>query len=322
MSKIDPLEFRQALGSFATGVTVITSIDPGNNPVGVTASSFNSVSLDPPLVLWSLAKNAMSLSSFQSSGYFCVHILAASQQDTSDQFASRGVDKFAGIDWGRGIGNLPVLSKYAARFQCKTSYQYEGGDHIIFVGEVLECDRVEELPLVFHGGKYALAKTKNGNEKYREAVNIEAGTFSDQFFLYLLSRSHFQAAHKLQKDLRETNLNKEKYLALTLFGMGGRLSLQDLHIRMEHTGHKPSHAMLQDMLKRGLIVEATKGARDKIKFSLSVKGRELYVSLLAKSKAIEEELLDDFSPEEVADTRDFLQRFIQKSDPGVPDLWQ
>ncbi|MDP5209251.1 flavin reductase [Microbulbifer sp. 2205BS26-8] len=322
MGTIDPLEFRQALGSFATGVTVITSIDQGNNPVGVTASSFNSVSLDPPLVLWSLAKNAMSLSSFQNAGYFCVHILAASQQDTSNQFASRGADKFAGIDWRRGIGNLPILSKYAARFQCKTSYQYEGGDHIIFVGEVLECDRVEELPLVFHGGKYALAKTKNSNEKPGEAVNIAAGTFSDQFFLYLLSRSHFQAAHKLQKDLCKSNLNKEEYLALTLFGMGGSLSFQDLHDRMEHTGYSPSHGMLQDMLERGLIVETMKGTLDEIKLSLSVKGRKLYVSLLAKSKAIEEELLDGFSPEEVADTRDFLKRFIQKTDPGIPDLWQ
>lgn len=318
MSLFDPFAFRQALSSFATGVTVITSVDEDGEPVGVTVSSFNSVSLDPPLVLWSLAKEAMSLPAFKRSGYFCVHVLAASQQAISCRFASKGLDKFDGIEWSKGHDNTPLLSKYAARFQCKTTYQYEGGDHIIFVGEVFEYDQADAEPLVFHGGKYALAKAKDSNEMPGDAVNVQAGTFSNQFFLYLLTRAHYQATYKLQKDLRKENLCTDEYLALTLFGMGGILSLQGLHKRMEHTGHLPSETMLKNLQQRGLITETEDGDQ----FSLSIKGRDLYIGQLARSKALEEEILDGFSPGEVADIRNFLHRFIDKTNPGIPDFWQ
>lgn len=318
MSAHDPNEFRHALGSFATGVTVITSFDEDDNPVGVTVSSFNSVSLDPPLVLWSLAKDAMSLPAFEESGHFCVHVLSAAQQDVSNKFASKGSDKFEGLEWTRGLGGLPLLPKYAAQFQCKTTYQYEGGDHIIFVGEVIEYDRADEAPLVFHSGKYALAKTQDGSKQAGHGVDETAGTFSNEFLLYLLSRAHYQATYKLQSDLRKADLSRDEYLALTLFGMGGALSFQELHDRMEHTGHWPTNAMMRSLQERSLISETIDGA----KFALTVRGRDLYISQLARSKAIEEDLLADFSPTEVADVRDFLQRFIAKTDPGVPELWQ
>ncbi|MDH3553381.1 MAG: flavin reductase family protein, partial [Gammaproteobacteria bacterium] len=126
---------RGALGQFATGVTVITTTDSDGSPVGVTASSFNSVSLDPPLVLWSLAKSARSMAAFDRSGYFCVHVLAASQEALSARFATPGSDKFGGQDWRPGHGGVPLLQEFAARFQCKTTHTYEGGDHLIFVGE-------------------------------------------------------------------------------------------------------------------------------------------------------------------------------------------
>ena len=317
MSNLDPNEFRQALGSFATGVTVITSFDSDDNPVGVTASSFNSVSLDPPLVLWSLAKNALSLPAFEKSGHFCVHVLSAAQQDVSNKFASKGSNKFEGLDWTRGIGGLPLLPKYAAQFQCKTSYQYEGGDHIIFVGEVIEYDQADEAPLVFHSGKYALARTQDGDKKAGYGVDAAAGTFSNDFLLYLLSRAYYQAAHRLQKDLSKADLTKDEYLALSLFGIGGALSFQELHDRMEHTGHWPTSAMMSSLQERSLISETADGK----KFTLTVKGRKLNIEQLARSKAMEEELLADFSPTEIADVRSFLQRFIAKTDPGIPELW-
>ena len=317
MGGLDPNEFRQALGSFATGVTVITSTSEDNSPVGVTASSFNSVSLDPPLVLWSLAKNANSLTAFQSSGHFCVHVLTAAQQDISNKFASRGGDKFAGIDWTKGTVGSPLLPKFAAQFQCKTTYQYEGGDHIIFVGEVIDYQRTDEAPLVFHSGRYALAKTQDSKERAGDAVDVKGGTFSEQFFLYLLSRAHYQSTHYLDTDLKDAGLSKAEYLALTLFGLGGPLSFQELCDRMEHTGHIPDNGMMQLLERKSLISETADG----MKFALTIKGRELHIALLAKSKAVEEQLLGDFSPAEVADMRDFLKRFIRKSDPGIPDFW-
>lgn len=149
-------DFRRVLGSFATGVTIITTRGSDGSAIGITANSFNSVSLDPPMVLWSLARSARSLPAFNAHGYWAVHILAAEQQGLSSRFASSGGDKFAGLELETGAGNVPLLTNCAARLQCKTSLLCEGGDHLIFIGEVLGFDcAAEAAPLVFHGGRYA-----------------------------------------------------------------------------------------------------------------------------------------------------------------------
>jgi 3-hydroxy-9,10-secoandrosta-1,3,5(10)-triene-9,17-dione monooxygenase reductase component len=153
----DAREFRAALGCFATGVTIITTRGPDGAPVGITANSFNSVSLDPPMVLWSLAKKAWSLSAFLQSPHWAVHILAAEQEALSNRFARAGEDKFAGLAVGTSDHGVPLLEGCAARFECTTAFHREGGDHIIFVGDVLRFERAERAPLVFHSGKYAEA---------------------------------------------------------------------------------------------------------------------------------------------------------------------
>lgn len=317
MNSSEAKQFRGALGQFATGVTIITSTDSDGGPVGVTASSFNSVSLDPPLVLWSLAKSARSMEAFQQSGYFCVHVLSASQEALSARFASRGEDKFQGQPFEPGRGEVPLLPEFAARFQCKTTHTYEGGDHLIFVGEVLEYDQSDEPPLVFHGGNYALAKVKTPGAKAGGSVDIAHGTFTDSFFLYLLARAHFQASMPLRNEWRHAGISESQYLSLTLLGLGGALSLQDLQERLLHTGREPDHSTLKDMLDKGIVTETADGTC----YAITVKGRELYLSLLAHSKAIEERLLQDFSDSEIADLVGLLQRFVDRSNPGVPDLW-
>lgn len=147
--------FRNALGAFATGVTIATTLDADGQPVGVTASSFNSVSLDPPLVLWSVAKANMSCAAFCESGHFAVHILAAEQVALSNRFARSGSDKFTGLEWQSGATGSPILPDYAALFQCRTRHQYDGGDHIIMVGEVVDFRVQDRAPLLFHAGRYA-----------------------------------------------------------------------------------------------------------------------------------------------------------------------
>ncbi|WP_321393824.1 flavin reductase family protein [Emcibacter sp.] len=159
MSQPDTREFRDALGQFATGVTVMTTATEEGKPVGVTASSFNSVSLDPPLVLWSLAKSAASMRVYEKSGGFNVHILAAHQEEISNQFARPGDDKFRDIDWKPCDRGYPVLPEYAALFRCETKFQYEGGDHVIFVGKVMEYETRNSPVLVFHQGAYAELKS-------------------------------------------------------------------------------------------------------------------------------------------------------------------
>lgn len=157
MKQRDSDGLRQALGQFATGVTIVTTAGPDEAPIGVTANSFNSVSLDPPLVLWSLSASAYSRIAFESAQHFCVHVLAASQDSLSQKFADRGANKFDGLKWVRGVGSVPMLEEFVARFQCRTTQQYPVGDHIVFVGEVLQFDKADRRPLVFHGGRYAMA---------------------------------------------------------------------------------------------------------------------------------------------------------------------
>jgi len=151
----DSKAFRNALGQFATGVTVITTVDAEGNKIGMTANSFSSVSLDPMLVLWSIAKTSKSFAAFTEARHFAIHILSAEQKALSGQFASNCEDRFCNVPHRSGLGGIPVLEDYSAVFECEMESRYEGGDHIIIVGRVIEFDNRGKAPLVFHAGRYA-----------------------------------------------------------------------------------------------------------------------------------------------------------------------
>ena len=155
---IDKQAFRNALGHFATGITVITTKAPDGKYIGITVNSFNSVSLDPPLVLWSLSKNSLGPKFFTAAEYFCVNFLASDQINISNHFASQKLEKFNGIDNTFGVCGAPLIEGCVARFECKTSYTYEGGDHLIFVGEVIAFDLTSKPGLLYHHGNYAISK--------------------------------------------------------------------------------------------------------------------------------------------------------------------
>ncbi len=158
----DSARFRRALGAFATGVTVITTVDTSGNDVGVTANSFNSVSLSPPLVLWSLARTSTIFNAFVAASHFAIHILASEQDSLAMRFAQKGLDRFGGLTLGRGAGGVALLEDCAARFECRTAAQYAGGDHVIFLGEVLNFESHAHEPLLFKRGRFALAVEKPG----------------------------------------------------------------------------------------------------------------------------------------------------------------
>ena len=148
-------DFRSALGMFATGVTIVTARGADGAPVGLTANSFNSVSLEPPLVLWSLARSAGSMPAFERGSHYAVNILAADQHALAERFASKSVDRFADVMFREGAGGAPVLEGAAAVFECFNRSRYEEGDHVIFVGEVERCTfNAGATPLIFHGGRY------------------------------------------------------------------------------------------------------------------------------------------------------------------------
>ena len=167
----DPQAFRNALGSFATGVTIVTARDGEGRPVGLTANSFNSVSLDPPMVLWSLSLQSGSLSVFRDAERWAVHVLAADQQAMSDRFATPAIDKFDGLSLADGPEGAPLIEGCAARFGCRARFEYEGGDHAIFLGEVIEFDRREAEPLIYHGGQYGrIMRAPSGADLEREGL--------------------------------------------------------------------------------------------------------------------------------------------------------
>jgi flavin reductase (DIM6/NTAB) family NADH-FMN oxidoreductase RutF len=148
-------EFRCALGMFPTGVTIVTARDAHGGRVGLTASSFNSVSLDPPLVLWSLSRSAGSLAAFSAGSHYAINILAAEQRALAERFASRQDDRFAGLAFREGPAGTPILEGAAAVFECFNRSRYQEGDHIIFVGEVEHCSHREgATPLIFQGGRF------------------------------------------------------------------------------------------------------------------------------------------------------------------------
>ena len=147
-------DFRKALGQFATGVTIVTALNAQGQPVGVTVSSFNSVSLHPPLVLWSMANSAASLSVFMACSHYAVHVLGAEQKELAMQFATKGIDRWAGVAHQPGHTGVPLLAGAVASFECFNRSRYQEGDHVIFVGEVEHCShRNDAAPLIYHDGR-------------------------------------------------------------------------------------------------------------------------------------------------------------------------
>jgi flavin reductase (DIM6/NTAB) family NADH-FMN oxidoreductase RutF len=155
--ELDGRDFRTALGCFPTGVCLITTRGPDGERVGLTVNSFSSVSLDPPMVLWSLARSANCAAVFRDAEYFAINVLAADDDALSGHFARPGADKFARFAdrFAEGIGGAPVLDGAAATFECHSRHRYYGGDHIIVIGVVERYTHHERAPLVFHRGRYA-----------------------------------------------------------------------------------------------------------------------------------------------------------------------
>lgn len=151
-----PDALRAALGRYATGVTIVTCLDAEGAPVGLTANSFSSLSLAPPLVLWSLRRESPNLAAFEQATHFVVNVLAESQVDLSRRFAAPIDDRFSQGTWSTGAGGAPVLSGCAAVFECATHARLDGGDHRLYIGRVLRLADLSVTPLLFYSGHYRM----------------------------------------------------------------------------------------------------------------------------------------------------------------------
>ncbi|GLR83623.1 flavin reductase [Bradyrhizobium iriomotense] len=231
----DSRDLRRVLGTFVTGVTVVTTTDDEGRFHGVTANSFSSVSLDPPLVLWSQAVRSHSHPAFFKAECFAVNILAEDQIELSKRFAKSSHEKFAGIDIDIGSGGVPLLRDCSARLQCRVVSRVPGGDHTIYVGEVLAIDRAERKPLVFGNGQYLLADPHDmadnplsGDRKQAQLAAMRLGT---------------RAIERLANQFDET-------MALAVWGTHGPTI----------THWEPASAPVSDALPVGLTLPVTSTA--------------------------------------------------------------
>ncbi|EKM95644.1 TesA protein [Stutzerimonas degradans] len=318
-ASFNPQAFRAALSTFTTGVTIITTRGADGEPVGVTANSFNSVSLNPPLVLWSLAKSALSLPAFSSNKHWNVHVLSADQQLLSGRFASRGEDKFAGVTLDQGINDTPLFMDCTARFQCRTAFTYEGGDHLIFVGEVLAFDKTDLPPLAFQSGQYALATCKA-----RETLRLGSEpppecSYTEDLLGYLVGRAHYQLLDALRRLLHSQKIDEHAFFVLSVLCIQDNLTLDEINEFVSYTGREVTLSMMLFLEKQGYVVaEKQFGV---LRFLLTAAGPEISLEQIALAKAVEQEVTDKLGPTDSQVLKVLLKRLIHDTDPGLPDLW-
>ena len=318
--EFDNREFRSALGAFATGVTIVTAVGADGARVGVTANSFNSVSLDPPMILWSLAKTSRSLAAFEQAAYWAVHILAADQDALSNHFAKSGIDKFADMDVELGAGDVPLLREYASRLQCKTAFKYEGGDHVIFVGEVLKFDRRDVAPLIFHGGKYAFAARKtepavlSGNSPRDSDIS-----YGEDFLGYLLWRAEHHFQSRVLVHLQAHGLDSDSFMILAMLLHHDARTTDQLASGLPQPGAADVLALLETLIGLGFVATPAPPGNE---VRLTANGREVTLLIHAASKAIEADLLGRLDPAEGMALKHLIRRFIVQTDTGLPHPWQ
>jgi 3-hydroxy-9,10-secoandrosta-1,3,5(10)-triene-9,17-dione monooxygenase reductase component len=315
--KHDAAEFRKALGSFATGVTIVTTRAPDGQALGLTVNSFNSVSLAPPLVLWSLANNSRNLAAFQSTEHWAVHVLAAHQDALSGRFARAGEDKFAGIDCETGLGDVPLLPGCSARFECRTTFQYEGGDHTIFVGEVLRFDCGDAPPLVFHGGRYAHATKRDSSNVVPRSAEV-SGSFSEDFLGYLLGRAHFRFYARIRPLLAQEQLSDEQFFVLSALTLRRSVSVASLGQGLAGILEAEAQDALASLVQRGLVQPL---AGDASAYELTTSGAACALRVISAAKAVESEVLEKLGVADSPALKLLLGRLLTVIDPDAVKLW-
>ncbi len=303
---LDPRAFRRALGNFATGVTIITAQSSDGDIVGVTASSFNSLSVDPPLILWSSMKEAKSCPAFESATHFAVNILASDQIDMSNHFARQQEDKFAGIEWEAGIGGAPIFPNCAGRFQCESYEKVDGGDHWIFIGKVITFDDFGRSPLCFHQGSYSMVFSHPGSASNAEegpAHGATAGRISNHsFFLMLSAVRSYQAKYRPKLETLGLRLIEARSLLVLSDQSGLDANGLVMHVNAPIT---EVHEALENLIAQQLIVPSGDSYR------LTDDGRAMATQCWNLADAHAVEAFKEFSDEQVANFRTVLRGLIE-----------
>ena len=283
---LDLAEYRRALAQFPTGVTVVSTTHVDGSRVGLTASSFNTVSMQPPLILWSVARNTYCSEVFERTKCFVVNVLGKHQVDVSNGFASRVAERFAGVDHRRARCGCPVIADTAAWFECKTWNRYDGGDHVIVVGEVRDFQYSDAvMPLVFSRGSYAVSVPQPPPDTHAGHALPKDG-FLSNYLLYQLHRLYGGYSAELYPLLMtEFGVSPEEWRILTMLADVGSTNLESL-ARMVSQPLQECLECLRRLERRGYLTATADGT-----VKIDGPGAELTRQLIAFAKQHEQTVI-------------------------------
>ncbi|HSW20621.1 MAG TPA: flavin reductase [Ramlibacter sp.] len=308
---LDAKALRSALSCFATGVCVVTTRTTDGVDVGLTANSFTSVSLSPPLVLWSLSKSSSAIDAFNESSHFAVHVLAADQEDLSSRFATKGIDRFEGVPLERNAQGVPLLTRSAARFECQMAHKYDGGDHLIFVGEVLRFDAGAAQPLVFHAGRYAEVAHIPGPVAREETDGCLAPTDLS----YLIWRAFMQFRRRHYDQRRRIGWTEADAYVLQILAMQEGQTVAELAEHIAITGELCTPEAVRALMERGLL-EPDLPVGPETHLRLAAPAKAMVRELTALARAAEGQLLSKMTAAEGRRLKHVLNLIIENTPVG------
>ncbi|KMN22160.1 p-hydroxyphenylacetate 3-hydroxylase reductase component [Pseudomonas helleri] len=305
-SAFDTRAFRRALGNFATGVTVVTAATEDGRKVGVTANSFNSVSLDPPLILWSIDKRSSSHEVFEAASHFAVNVLAADQIDLSNNFAKPKEDRFAEIEFEAGEGGSPVFVDCSARFHCEKFQQVDGGDHWIMIGKVVAFDDFGRSPLLYHQGAYSMVLPHTRMTKREEGQRPSShfqGRLSHNLY-YLMTQALRAYQDSYQPRQLATGLRTSEARMLMVLENDAGLNMADLQREVAMPVREIEEAVA-NLKRKGLVNDEGDRVR------LTVKGIDETEGLWTIAKEQQDKVFGQFSEEQIEHFKAVLKGVIQ-----------
>ena len=302
---IDPRAFRRALGNFATGVTIMTA-SAGGRQVGVTANSFNSVSLDPPLILWSIVKRSGSYPVFAEATHFAVNILAANQIDLSNQFARPADDRFAGVAHRAGVGGTVLIDGTAASFECEKHQTVDGGDHWILIGRVVAFGDYGRSPLLYHQGTYSMAIPHPQVDEPCESCHTTSGLHSrlEDNFYYLMTQAVRAYQQAYQAERRSSGWSRGETRVLLVLDTGVPCDMRSL-VQQAAMPAREVGPVLTLLRERGLVERLADE-----RYQLTPAGHEQAVAVWAMAERQQELAFRPFSVQQKDDFRDMLKTLI------------
>ena len=302
-TEFDSKSFRRALGNFATGVTIMTAQNAKGEKVGVTANSFNSVSLDPPQILWSIDKRSSSYDVFAEASHFAVNILAADQIDLSNKFARSKDDKYANVDFELGAGQAPVLKECSAVFECERYNIVEGGDHWIIIGRVVNFQDNGRSPLLYHQGAYSsVLPHPSLNTKATDQEGVFPGRLYDNMY-YLLTQAARAYTNDYQpKQLASGYRTSEARMLLVLESKTA--TSKDCLQREVAMPAREIEQASEILIRKGLMVDAEKT------YDLTEQGVQTAQMLYQIAESHQQEVFAQYSEQDKALFKNMLKDLI------------